>query len=423
MLHLGQRFAESPLGLREFLSFLQLRFFVATGWHMQALIVSWFIYAQTHDPLMLALVGLAEAVPAIGAALPMGYLVEGMEKRKALRIGSGLIIFSAVVSALLMQPMALRALGHHAVLTGLYLMIMVNGTARSMYSPAMFSTLSRIVPRSMIPRASAMSSTVWQTAAITGPLTAGLLYGFTGVGIASAVYVVLMVVGSLGVFGLTPKPPLTGSERGRMRDDLTQGLRFIIGNRIILGALSLDLFAVLFGGVTALLPVFADTVLHVGEQGLGVLRASMSIGSVAMMAWLSVRPPSRNAGRIMLAAVAGFGCCMIGFALSEVFVLSAILLVAAGMFDSVSVVTRQTILQLETPEHMKGRVAAANTMFVSSSNELGAAESGLAARVLGTVPSVVFGGIMTLVIVTVVAATAPALRRMHIAPSDPDKAG
>lgn len=398
----------------EFLAFLQLRLFLAMGWHMQALVVSWYVYALTHDPLMLAMVGLAEAVPAIGLALPSGYFVDRMDKRKGIRIAVFMIITSAIVSALLVQPWVAAEYGAGPVISGLLAMIMINGSARAIYSPSMFSALGQIVPRDEIARASAMSSSVWQGAMIAGPLLGGLIYGMYGVGVAAVVYVGLMILGGTGSLRLTPKPPVEQTERRSMKQDLTLGIRFIFSRPVILGALSLDLFAVLFGGVVALLPVFAHDILHVGESGLGLLRAAMSIGSVSMMAFLSWKPIGKNAGRYMLWSVAGFGVCMLAFSASTVFALSVAILIIAGSFDAVSVVVRHTILQLETPEDMKGRVAAANTMFISSSNELGAVESGVAAKLFGTVPSVVLGGMMTLLVVGIVAWKNPKLRQMHM---------
>lgn len=398
----------------EFLAFIQLRFFLAMGWHMQALVVSWYVYALTNDPFMLGMVGLAEAVPAIGLALPMGYWVDGMDKRDGIRRSVLLILLSAVGTAFFLHPVATGLLGKHAVLTGLLAMVVVNGAARALYSPSMFSSLGMIVPRDGLGRASAINSTVWQTAMILGPLVGGVIYGQFGVQTASAVFIGTMAMGALGAMRITAKPPVEREKQADMWGDVTQGLRFILGNPVIVGALSLDLFAVLFGGVVALLPVFASTILFVDEAGLGILRASMSAGSVVMMAWLSWRPIRRNAGRTLLVAVAGFGVCILGFGLSTSFWLSVAMLVVAGAFDSVSVVVRHTILQLYTPDDMKGRVGAANTMFISSSNELGAVESGIAARLMGTVPSVLFGGAMTLLVVIVVSVKNRTLRRMHI---------
>jgi len=381
---------------------------------MQALVVSWYVYALTHDPLMLAMIGLAEAVPAIGFALPMGYFVDRMDKRTGIRIALMMIIVSGVASAIFVQPWVAKEYGNAAVVAGLMAMIFVNGSARAIYSPSMFSALGHIVPRDQIARSSALSSTMWQGAMIAGPLLGGLIYGVYGVGIAAIVYVSLLVLGGTGALRLSPKPPVEQTERRSMKKDLTMGIRFIFSRPAILGALSLDLFAVLFGGVIALLPVFAHDILHVGESGLGLLRASMSIGSVAMMAFLSWKPLKRNAGRILLWSVAGFGVSILAFSASTVFALSVAILVFAGAFDAVSVVIRHTILQLETPDNMKGRVAAANTMFISSSNELGAVESGIAAKLFGTAPSVVLGGVMTLLVVGLVAWKNPTLRKLDM---------
>lgn len=381
---------------------------------MQALAVGWYVYALTNDPMYLAFVGLAEAIPAIGLALPAGYWVDTMDKRTGIRVALVMIIGSAIASALLVQDETVYLLSSDQIVWGLLVMVMINGAARAMYGPSMFSTLGQIVAREDVTRASALSSSVWQGAMIAGPLLGGIIYGVYGADAVGYSYVALIVVGAFGALRLTPKPPIVGQNRASMREDLTLGLRFILQRPVILGALSLDLFAVLFGGVVALLPVFAKDVLFVGESGLGVLRSAMSVGSVTAMAIFSVRPIQRNAGRLLLWSVAGFGVCILAFASSTIFWVSVAILVLAGAFDAVSVVIRHTILQLETPEEMKGRVAAANTMFISSSNELGAVESGIAAKFFGTVPSVYLGGIATLLVVAVVAWRNAPLRRMHI---------
>ncbi|MBM4177870.1 MAG: MFS transporter [Ignavibacteria bacterium] len=398
----------------EFLAFLHLRFFIATAWHMQGLIVGWYAYWLTHDPLTLASIGMAEAIPAIGMALPMGYWVDNWDKRKAMWAAIELIILSAAGTCYLVHDAALATWGQSSVLWGLLAMIMLNGTARSMYGPAMFSTLGRIVPRENIARASAMSSTMWQTAMVGGPMLGGLLYGLYDVEFASYVVLGLMLLGSCGTVWISAKPPVKQDHKAGMIEDLTLGIRFIVSRPVIFGALSLDLLAVLFGGVVALLPVFATDILFVDQRGLGLLRASMSIGSIIMMALLSWKPLGKNAGRQLLWAVAGFGLCILGFASSTWFWLSFATLLLAGAFDAVSVIVRHTILQLETPEDMKGRVAAANTMFISSSNELGAVESGVVARLLGTVPSVYIGALLTLFVVAFTATKNPALRRMSL---------
>ena len=390
---------------------------MAAGWHMQGIVVAWTIYDLTKDPLMLGMVGLAEAIPAIGAALPMGYAVDKMNKKRSITLAALIVVCSAVFTGILVQPFSVQEIGVSWTVGLILAMIVVNGFARSMYSPSMFSALSRIVPRSMLSRATATSSTAWQGAMVLGPMAAGLIYGEYGVTVAAISTVVVMLIAVAAIFNLPDLPPIPDGSKGSLKEDLTIGLRFILTNQVILGALSLDMFAVLFGGAVAILPVFADQILQVDASGLGVLRAAPSIGSVLLMTVLSVRPPERNTGRILLFAVAGFGLCTIGFALSTSFWVSVALLVGVGAFDAVSVVVRSTILQLYTPDEMRGRVAAANTMFVSSSNEIGALESGVAARLMGAVPSVIFGGVMTLIVVSAVAFKAPILRRLELAES------
>lgn len=363
---------------------------------------------------MLGVVGLAEALPAIGAALPLGYLVDSMNKKVSLTIAAVVILASAVATGFLVQPWSVQALGVDTSITLILSAIVVNGMARAMYSPSMFSILSRTVSRDVLPRATAMSSAFWQAAMVLGPLVAGLLYGQFGVGVASNVTIAAIAIGIVALWRIPSVPAVRTQERKSMRTEVTAGLRFILGNQVLFGALLLDMLAVLFGGVVAILPVFADQVLHVDASGLGMLRAAPSIGSVLIMAYLSARPPSRNTGKILLMAVAGFGLCTMMFALSTSLWLSMGLLALAGGFDAVSVVVRGTILQLFTPEDMRGRVAAANTMFISSSNEIGALESGVAARIMGAVPSVILGATITLLVVAGVAVKAPKLRRLGL---------
>ena len=404
----------SPLRIPAFRSYLLLRFCMATGWHMQGLIVGWTVYSLTKDPLMLGMVGLAEAIPAIGAALPMGYVVDRLNKKVSLVVAAIVIALSAVATGLLVQEWSVDRLGVSTSITMILAMVVLNGFARSMYSPSMFSLLSVIAPRDLLARATAMGSTVWQAAMVLGPMVAGLLYGSLGVGSASLLTVAVMMVGLVGLAGIPSAPPVPTSEKKRMRTEVTAGLRFILGNQVVFGALLLDMLAVLFGGAVAILPVFASDVLLVDASGLGILRAAPSVGSVLVMAYLSARTPTRNTGRILLLAVTGFGLATLGFALSTVFWLSAACLVLVGGFDAVSVVVRSTILQLYTPDDMRGRVAAANTMFISSSNEIGALESGVAARVMGAVPSVIFGATITLLVVAGVALKAPKLRNLEL---------
>jgi MFS family permease len=404
----------TPLALPAFRAFVLIRFLMAAGWHMQVLVISWTMWSITGDPLMLGMVGLAEAVPAIGAALPFGYLVDKLEKRRAIRIAAAIMIFSAICTGILVQPFTLPMLGRGLTVSLMLCFVVVNGVARSIYTPAMFTALSMVSAPELLARATAVASAAWQSAMVTGPMIGGLLYGTFGVGTAVIVTLLMMCTATAATLWLPMMPAVASTSRGSLRADVTTGFRFILGNQVILGALSLDMFGVLFGGAVAMLPVFADTILHVDAAGLGVLRAAPAIGSVITMAVLSLHPPENNTGRKLLMAVCGFGVMTIAFALSSNFFLSVGLLFCVGSFDAVSVVIRHTILQIHTPDEMRGRVAAANTMFISSSNEIGALESGVAARLLGLVPSVVFGGAMTLVVVALVSLRAPALRRLQL---------
>ena len=273
-----------------FRAYLLVRFFIATGWHMQAVVVAWRLYELTKDPLVLGLVGLAEAIPAIGAALPMGYLIDKVEKRRAVRIACLLVILSAIGTGWLVQQHSVEQIGLSTTVTLILTMIVVNGFARAIYSPAMFSMLAKVVDRDKLPSATAVASGVWQGAMVTGPMIAGIVYGQFGVVVASVLVVSFMLVGVLGAIRLPVVPAYSGDriggEKGTLISDVTQGIRFILSNQVIVGALTLDMLAVLFGGAVAILPVFADQILHTDASGLGVLRAAPSIGSVIMMAFL-----------------------------------------------------------------------------------------------------------------------------------------
>ena len=293
-----------------------------------------------------------------------------------------------------------------------YLVIGVSGIARSFLMAARTALVAELVPRDQYANATAWRTSSWQLAAVLGPAVGGLLYAFGGPAVAYATDLALMAVGVGALLLVRPRgrPQVVFGEG--VRESLGAGIRFVFSQPILLGAISLDLFSVLFGGAVALLPVFAADILHVGPQGLGLLRAAPAVGAVGMSLWLAHRPPLRRAGPALLINVALFGVSIIAFGLSQTFWLSAVLLVFNGAVDTVSVVIRSTILQEWTPTPLLGRVAAVNSIFIGSSNEIGAFESGVAAKLLGVVPSVVFGGMMTLGIVGVTAWRVPALRKL-----------
>jgi MFS family permease len=296
-----------------------------------------------------------------------------------------------------------------------YVIIAVSGLARSFLQPARNALGAEIVPRELYHNAIAWRSSTWQTAAVIGPALGGMLYGFGGPRMAYVVQAVLMVVAFLSFTRVRYDRRVSSqSVQQPMRESLTVGLRFVWSQPVLLGALTLDLFSVLLGGAEALLPVFADQILHVGPQGLGVLRAAPAAGAVLMSIFLAHRPPFRRAGMTLLLAVGTFALCIVGFGFSRSVSLSTMLLLLSGMADNVSVLIRSTLIQVLTPTEMLGRVSAVNSIFIGSSNEIGAFESGVAARLLGTVPSVVAGGIASLAVVGIVALSVPRLRRMRV---------
>jgi len=293
-----------------------------------------------------------------------------------------------------------------------YAVIFLSGIARSFLQPARQALGAEIVPRALYPNAVAWRSSTWQTGAVAGPALGGLLYGFTSPSFAYGVDASLMIVALLAFAAIAYVPRGERRLEGSVGESLRTGIRFVVQEPVLLGAMTLDLFSVLLGGAEALLPVFADQILHAGPQGLGILRAAPAAGATLISIYLAHRRPFRHAGRALLNAVALFAVCIIGFGLSRSFLLSLVLLAVSGMADNVSVVVRSTLLQVLTPEHLLGRVSSVNAIFIGSSNELGAFESGVAARLLGTVTSVVLGGVASLAVVGVVAARIPSLRRL-----------
>ncbi|HEY2291158.1 MAG TPA: MFS transporter [Thermoanaerobaculia bacterium] len=378
------------------------------GTMIQATVVAWQVYALTKDPLSLGLVGLAEAIPFIGAALYAGHVADRHDRKRLSLLAIGVQTAAAVV--LLGYTLRPEVLAGGRVWP-IYAVVFVSGVARSFLQPARTALAAEIVPRETYANAVAWRSSIWQFGAVVGPALGGLLYGFSGALAAYAVEAVLCLAAWVlyALIGYTPRP--RPEREGSTGENLTVGIRFLLTQPELLGAQLLDLFSVLFGGAPALLPIFTSEILHVGPEGLGVLRAAPAAGAVVMSVVLAHRK-LRRAGRSLFLCVAAFGLCWICFALSRSFWLSLALLTVSGMVDNVSVVIRSTLLTLRTPEHLLGRVSAVNQIFIGSSNEIGSFESGVAAKLLGTVPSVIFGGLMTLGIVGVTAWKIPPLRRL-----------
>lgn len=400
-----------PLKNKEFKLFLTTRVCLTIALQIQAVIAGWHIYKLTQDPLSLGLIGLAEAIPALSIALYAGHVADISSKRKILANSIWVLLFCSMGLTLASSDLFVFGFSESWSVNAMYVFIFLSGFARGFYAPAGFSFIVQLVQKEQLVTASTLNSSAWQMAAIVGPALGGLLYAWMGITPTFLVVLFFIIMALVAMLNIKPKPISSKMGNESIADRLKVGLKFVFNNKVVLSAISLDLFAVLFGGAVALLPVFANEILQVGPQGLGFLRAAPSLGASITMLWLSMRAPIQKPGIVLLICVGAFGFCMIGFALSTSFYLSLLMLFLSGAFDSVSVVIRSNILQLQTPDEMRGRVSAVNTMFIGSSNEIGAFESGLAARLLGTVPSVIFGGCMTLLVVGFTSIKAPQLKK------------
>ena len=386
----------AALRFREFRSYLSMRFFFTFAYQMQAVVLGMYIYHLTHDPLALAFIGLCEAIPAISIALYGGYVADKTEKKGLLlKIFASVLICSLVMLTFTSKKMGLPNV---TILPILYSMIFCIGLARGFFGPTTFSLMGQIIPKKLYPNGSTWSSSSWQLASILGPATGGLVYGYYGITSSYLVITGFITVALICILFLKSHPP-TFIPKESILKSLTEGVQFVFNSKMMLAALSLDLFSVFFGGAVALLPIIAEDILHVGSEGAGFMRAAASVGSVLTMLVMTKYPPMNKPWRNLLIAVTGFGVSIICYGLSTSFYLTLFFLFCEGAFDSVSVVIRSTIMQLLTPDQMRGRVSAVNSMFIGSSNEIGAFESGLTAKLMRTVPAVVFGGSMTLVIV------------------------
>jgi MFS family permease len=376
---------------------------------IQAVVVAWQIYDITRDPLSLGLMGLAEALPFISAAPFAGHIADSMNRHRVSTISLAVLFAcSSTLLAFNLIPGFLHAHGAWPF----YAVICVSGLARSFLQPARNALAADIVDRSLYANAVAWRSSTWQSAAVVGPALGGLIYGFASPRVAYIADAIMVGLALLifAAIRYVARPSDVGETR--IAESLKSGLRFVFSESILLSALTLDLFSVFLGGAEALLPVFADQILHVGPQGLGILRAAPAVGAVVASVYLAHRAPFQRAGRTLLYAVAVFALCIIGFGLSTSFLLSLALLGFSGMADSVSVMIRSTLLQVLTPSNLLGRVSSVNSIFVGSSNELGAFESGAAARLMGAVPSVVLGGVASLAVVILVGFSVPRLRTL-----------
>ena len=389
----------------EFVSLITANALITVAVLIQEVIIGYELYKITHDPLSLGLIGLVEALPYISIALFGGHYADRRDKRTIMQISMSVVLLCSValwwvlraenVALIYQEPTWQRIWPIYAILG-------VIGFAKGFYSPASSSFKAFLVPREIYPNSSTWASTFWQTGAITGPGVAGFLYLYLGLTNTLAVVVALFALGIVLISFIKKKPipQPTAEEKISVWASIREGIVFVWNSKIILYSISLDLAAVLFGGVIAILPVFAEDILKVGPEGLGILRAAPSVGAVLTIFATAYANPTQNAWRNMLIAVAGFGVATLVFAVSTSFWLSVVMLFLTGAFDAISVVVRQTIMQVIPPDHIRGRVVSVNSVFVSSSNEIGAFESGVAAKLMGTVPSVLFGGALTMLLVT-----------------------
>ena len=407
--------APTDTGLRTLLSHpgfalvLGYRISAMLSYQIVAVTVGWHIYEITRNPFSLGLVGLAEILPFFCIAPFAGYLVDHLPRR---RLGA-IACLGLVATAGVLMAVALGWLPFKGVWP-IYAAIALTGAARSFLSPVYNALFARALPREAYARGASIGSVVFQTGMVIGPALGGVLVGWGGKGLAYGTAAVIALVAMAALLALRIEEPVSQAGRAPILRSIAEGARFVFSNQVMLGAMALDMFSVLLGGAVSMLPAFIHDILHYGPEGLGILRGAPALGSIVVGVWLARRPLQHNAGRVLLFAVAGFGLCTIAFGLSRHFWLSAGILLVYGMCDGVSVVVRSTILQLATPDEMRGRVSAINGIFIGSSNELGAFYDGTMARLIGLVPAVVLGGCITLGVVAVTAFKAPKLRGLDL---------
>jgi MFS family permease len=407
--------ALAALRVPEFNALAGISLLMTIAIQAQAVAVAWALYQITRDPLVLGLVGLAEAIPFIGLALFGGYLADYRDKRTMMRIALGVMLLASLLLIVVMREPVRAALGPWGWLSAVYACLMVLGLARGLFSPAATALRAFVVPRRIYANAAAWSSTAWQSGMVLGPVLGGVAYAAAGLQGTLWMIVGLLLAATALSLGLQARPPLSSRPAGQsVWQNLGEGLAFVRRTPVILYALALDLLVVLFGGVIAILPIFAEDILRVGPEALGVLRAAPAVGAILTILICTRHTPTFHAWRNLLIACFGFGAATLVFAVSTHYWLSVLALFATGAFDSISVVVRQTLLQVYTPDALRGRVQAVNSVFISASNEIGAFESGLAARLMGAVPSVIFGGVATLAITAEIARRTRALLAIRI---------
>ena len=406
----GEAFA--VIHIKNFRFYLSYRIFLTMASLMQSVIVGWQIYDLSHNVLWLGFIGLAEVIPQVSISLFAGHYIDLWNRKKIINYTTLLLILGAII--LLIYSTNSAYFSEKFGLIPVFITIFLTGLARGILGPAQVALLGQLVPRNLYANAATWNSANWQVAAVMGPAIGGMVYGFWGIIPAYSLVLTLYTLSFFMIMLIKVSRHEVIQTAEGVFTRIHSGISFVFKTPELLGAFTLDMFAVLFGGAVAMLPVFASDILKIGPQGLGLLRACPAIGATLMAFVLMFRPPVRETGKILFICVIGFGLCMIGFGLSRSILLSGLLLILSGAFDNVSVVIRGTILQLYTPDDMRGRVASVNGIFIGSSNELGAFESGVAAKLMGLVPSVVFGGIMTLAVVFITIKVNKPLRKLSL---------
>ena len=397
----------------EYRNLLIGRFAFIMGLRMMATLIGWWIYLLTNDPFAIGLVGLSEVVPALSLALYAGHVIDQSEKRKLLLKGIVLYFLAAVTLIFISGKFVSNHLSNHLIAICIYLVIFCTGIFRAFTGPVFSAIIAYIVPRNDLQNATTWSQGTWLSASVTGHATGGFLIAIIGITGTLVSISTLIIISFFFLYKLKAKPSSVVKGVVRTWESVKEGLRFVYKTKELFSSLSLDLFAVLFGGAVALIPIYARDILKVGSEGFGILNGAADMGSILIVIILTIFPAKKKQGKKLILAVGGFGICIIVFGISKIFLLSFAALMISGMLDGISVVVRGTITQLKTPDHMRGRVMSVNSMFVNSSNELGQFESGVMAKLMGTVPSVIFGGSMTLLVVILTWFKSPTLRKME----------
>jgi MFS family permease len=399
--------------IHEYRYLLSGRFFFIVALRMMSTLVGWWVYQLTNAPFAIGVVGLSEFIPAFSLALYAGHVIDISEKRWMLLRGVLLYLLCALTLLFLSINFTKEYLSNHWIAICIYAVIFCTGVIRAFTGPVFNVILAHIVPKNILQNATTWNQGTWLSASVSGHALSGFLIAYVGITGTLVTICTFMIIAFIFLFQLKRKEAFNDRRDQKIWESVQEGLRFVFKTKELLGAVSLDLFAVLFGGAVAMVPVYARDLLKVGPEGFGFLNGASDIGSICIVVLLTIFPLRQKQGRTLMFAVAGFGTCVIIFGLSKIYALSFFILMISGMLDGISVVVRGTIMQLKTPDNMRGRVMSVNSMFINSSNELGQFESGVAAKLMGVVPSVVFGGCMTLLVVITTWFKAPSLRKME----------